>query len=379
MKYVCAVCFSLLLSAAAVAQNQFVYTDDETAPNEVSAAKINADGSLTQIAGSPFATGGTGGGGWVEGLATATAGKNSYLYVDNGGDGTISGLKIDPANGALRPVPRSPFLADGIAGNYSLAISPSNRFLFASSDATTLIHVYAISQTNGSLFEVKGSPFLANANLDGLKVSGNGHFLIAGGQSNSAVAVFSISQAGALTEVPGSPFPASGTVSAVESNCASNQVFAVSNSTNLIDAYKLSAAGTLTPAPGSPFSNGASGNGPNSFDLVLSPTNHFLFTTDSFTDEISSFAVAPDAALMPVAGSPFFASSWTSGTAITHAGDYLYAVDFSDAAVLGEHVNSDGSLTPAPGPFNTGAISTVGEMNTVITFPSPVCPTVSTQ
>jgi 6-phosphogluconolactonase (cycloisomerase 2 family) len=279
----------------------------------------------------------------------------------------------------VRPVPRSPFLADGIAGNYSLAVSPSNRFLFAASDATTLIHVYAISQTNGSLVEVAGSPFQSNANLEGLKVTANGRFLIAGGQSNSTVEVFSISQAGALSEVQGSPFPASGTVSAVETNCASNQVFAVSNSTNLVDAYALSAAGALSPAPGSPFSNGASGNGPNSFDLVLSPTNHFLFTTDSFTDAISSFTVAPDAALTPVAGSPFYASSWSSGTAITRAGDYLYAVDFSDAAVMGEHVDSDGSLTPAPGPFNTGAISTVGEMNTVITFPPPVCPTVSTQ
>src|ERR1700674_5283500 len=95
MKFAYVVCLSLVLTAVAVAQNQFVYTNDETAPNTVSAAQIQADGSLTQIAGSPFATGGNGGGGWVEGLAIASAGKNSYLYAENGGDGTISGLKIN--------------------------------------------------------------------------------------------------------------------------------------------------------------------------------------------------------------------------------------------------------------------------------------------
>lgn len=375
MKFAYVVCLSLLLTAVAVAQNQFVYTNDETTPNTVSAARIQADGSLTQIAGSPFATEGNGGGGWVEGLAIASAGKNSYLYVENGGDGTISGLKINLVNGSLRPVPRSPFLADGIAGNYALAVSPDDKFLFASSDATTVIHVYAILASTGMLFEVPGSPFQANANLDGLKVTANGRFLIAGGQSNSAVGVFNISQTGALSPVLGSPFPASGTVSAVESNCASNQVFAVSNSTNLIDAYRLSAAGNLMPAPGSPFSNGASGNGPNSFDLVLSPTNHFLFTTDSFSSDISSLTVTPDTALSPVAGSPFFVGGWVSGTAVTQAGDFLYAVGFADATVGGEHINSDGTLTSAPGPFNTGAISSVGEMNTVITFPRPSCST----
>lgn len=378
MKHVYVVCLTLLLATAAVAQNQFVYTNDETAPNGISAAQVQADGSLVQIAGSPFATGGNGGGGWVEGLATASVGKKSFLYIDNGGDGTISGMRIDPATGALRPVPRSPFVADGIAGNYALAVSPNNHFLFASSDATTLIHAYAISPDNGSLLEVEGSPFQASANLDGLKVTANGRFLIAGGESNSAVGIFSISQTGTLTQVPGSPFPASGTVSAVQGNCASNLVFAVSNSTNLVDAYSQAGNGTLTPAPGSPFSNGATGNGPNSFDLVLSPDNHFLFTTDSFSSDITSFAVAVDGSLSQVAGSPFYVGPWTSGTAVTRTGNFLYAVDFVDAAVIGEHINADGSLTAAPGPFNTGAISNVGEMNTVITFPPPACPTAST-
>ena len=75
MKYVSAVCLSLLLTAVAVAQNQFVYTNDETAPNTVSVAQIQSDGSPTQIAGSPFTTGGNGGG-WVEGLAIATVGPS---------------------------------------------------------------------------------------------------------------------------------------------------------------------------------------------------------------------------------------------------------------------------------------------------------------
>lgn len=373
MKCIYIVCWCVLCATAVLADDQFVYTNDETAPNEVSAARINLDGSLTQIPGSPFATGGNGGGGWVQGLAIATVGRNSYLYAENGGDGTISGFKIDLLTGNLRLVPGSPFAAGGTTGNYSLTVDPKNEFLFAANRRTTVIHVYAIFPRTGSLREVPGSPFEANANLNGLKVSANRRFLITGGNSNSAVEVFDISSHGALTPVAGSPFPASGTVSAVETNCASNLAFAVSNSTNLIDAYSLAEDGSLTPVPGSPFSNGASGSGPNSFDLVLSPNNRFLFATDSFSSAVSSFEVGKDGSLSPVVGSPFYAGGWVSGTAVTRAGRFLYSVGFADASVGGQSIGPDGTLKLLPGGFGTGAISTAGEMNTVVTFPPPSC------
>ncbi len=141
----------------------------------------------------------------------------------------------------------------------------------------------------------------------------------------------------------------------------------------------MSSTGALTPVPGSPFYNGATGSGPNSFDLALSPNNKFLFTTDSFSTDITSFAVAADGALAQVAGSPFYTSGWLGGTAITAKGDFLYSVSFADGTLDGHAIHADGTLTAVPGtPFGPGQISTGGEANSVITFPSPVCPAVTT-
>ena len=94
MKCFSLVCVALLLTSAAVAQNQFVYTNNNVSTgtnqkpvNSVSAFKIDADGSLTQIKGSPYATGGTGGGSNIdpEEIAIATQGTANFLYAANNG------------------------------------------------------------------------------------------------------------------------------------------------------------------------------------------------------------------------------------------------------------------------------------------------------
>jgi 6-phosphogluconolactonase (cycloisomerase 2 family) len=376
MKYLSiSILYLLTLAATAVAQNQFVYVNNQTFHNTISAFQINSDGSLTQISGSPFLSGGNGAQGPIGGLAIAAESSGNYLYATNGANGTVSALKIIPSNGSLSPVPGSPFRVGGESGPYYVAASADGRFLFVTNSFSTQIRAYAISPRTGSLVELPGSPFAAGANIEVMKVTANGKFLIATANSINALAVFSISPKGALTPVSGSPFAASGSAAAVDSNCANNQVFAVSNSTYLIDAYSLASDGSLTPVSGSPFSNGTTGTGNNSFDLVLSPNSQFLFTTDSFTQDISSFAVSSAGSLSPVEGSPFFTSEWTGGTAITHGGDFLYTVLFASGEIDARSVSSTGALTAVPGtPFGPGnENSPDGEVNSVITFPPPRC------
>lgn len=377
--FVVACLFSLV--AYASAENRFVYVNNQSAPNTITAYRINFDGSLTQLTNSPFATGGTGGGGAVGGggpietMAAVETGRVRYLYAANGGDGTISVLTIDPETGSLQPIAGSPFSANDSPGVYSLAASPDHRFLFITNQDTTEIHVFTIAGDTGALLEIAGSPFQANANLADLKVTANNQFLIAAGNSNSAVEVFRIARSGELSEVPGSPFAASGEVMEVDSNCASSRVFAVSNTTALVDAYSLSASGSLTPVPGSPFQNGASGLGSNSFGLALSPDNRFLFTADSFTTEVTSFSVARNGVLSQVPGSPFATTDWLGGMAVTRKGDFLYSIGFATGNVDGRRIGLDGTLTPVPGtPFVTGVLNTEdGEINSIVTSPAPTC------
>lgn len=46
---------TLLLATLAAAQNQFVYTNNQSSPNTISGFIVNSDGSLAQIPGPPFA------------------------------------------------------------------------------------------------------------------------------------------------------------------------------------------------------------------------------------------------------------------------------------------------------------------------------------
>lgn len=362
---------SLLLAASAVAQNQFVYTNNQSQPNTITGFQVNSDGSLTQIAGSPFATGANGQNGADHSLAVTTLPDKNYLYAANGADGTISGFRIDPATGNLGRVPASPFTTNNQAANYSLAISPDNRFLFMASDESPLIHVFTISPQTGGLRAAPGSPFNFSNPFFALKVSANGQFLFAGVDNQQAIAVFQISQSGSLSAVPGSPFAASGVVEGVETNCTGNLVFATSG----IDVYSLGADGSLKPVPGSPFSSGSSSG---SDDLVLSPSNQLLFVSDSNvfsgSGDVSALNVSAHGRLSPVKGSPFPVKDVNAGIAITAKGDFLYTVLFISGEVEGRRVGADGTLTPVPGtPFNTGGNSIAGLVETIVTFPAPSC------
>src|ERR1700722_16047078 len=168
MRFPVIACLLAALAVSAVAQNQFVYTDNEVAPgNTVTAFQVGSGGALSEIAGSPFATEGQGGQGPINAIAVATTRTGYYLYAANDGDGTVSAFKIDPTTGSLALVAGSPFLVDGPAtSNYSLASSPDGQFLFVTSDATEMIHGYSI-QSSGGLVEVSGSPFQTGANNDG--------------------------------------------------------------------------------------------------------------------------------------------------------------------------------------------------------------------
>jgi 6-phosphogluconolactonase len=368
----------LLVVAGASAENRFVYVNNQSQPNTITAFQINPDGTLIQLSNSPFSTGGNGAEGPIESMAVVFAAAGPILYAANGGDPSISALIIDPKTGTLTPAAGSPLLVNDSAGTYDMAASPNGRFLFVTNESNSIIHVFAIAPATGRLTEIQGSPFAAGANISGLYVTANGKFLLAAGNSISAVEVFAIASSGVITQVPGSPFAANASVSDVRSNCAGNRVFTADNGSDLVDAYVMSADGALTAVPGSPFYNGATGNGPNSFDLAIDPNGGFLFTTDSFSDDITSFAIAPNGALSQVDGSPFDTSGWLGGAAITNRGDFLYSVGFADGSLNAEAIRTDGTLTDLGG-FSGGQISANGEPNSVIAYPPPACPSTVAQ
>lgn len=365
-------CVLLCSTISLLAQNNFVYTNDDVTPNTVSAFRANFDGSLTLISGSPFLTGGNGGGdGRIdpEKITTATVASASFLYAGNTADGTISGFSINPQTGALTAVPGSPFPLGLTDTDISLASSPNGQFLFASDDTSPSVHVFSIASATGSLSEVPGSPFNVGAPADGLKVSPSGHFLAAGLGSTHTVGVFAIGNQGTLTPAPGSPFATTALPTGVEINCKSNRVFVSNGGSGAIDAYQMAENGSLTPVPGSPFPSGAAFN---VSALTLTPDNQFLFTSDTFSSAVSSLAVAPNGSLRPVPASPFAADDFAGRVETTLAGNFVYVSLFASDSVDAWSIKADGTLTPVPGhPFFAGQ-SEIGQSSIAI-FPAPSC------
>src|SRR5579859_1638296 len=100
-----------LALCATVPAATFVYVNNDTAPNSVSAYSVASNGALTELSGSPFPTGGAGnqGVGWIAANRIRSVIANHKLFVANSGSHDISVMSIDPATGGLTLVPGSPF------------------------------------------------------------------------------------------------------------------------------------------------------------------------------------------------------------------------------------------------------------------------------
>jgi DNA-binding beta-propeller fold protein YncE len=287
-----------------------------------------------------------------------------FLYVANGGSNSnnVSAFSINPATGVLTPVAGSPFATGGRqGGGMALATTPDENFLIATNSGTVNLTVYSIA-ADGALSPVPGSPFPAGPGgaLDGIKVTPDGKFLAVARPGVNSVSMFSISGLGGLTAVPGSPFPVGGTglATGIDCNCSSNQLFiGEAAASTIVSVQNIALNGALSPVSGSPFI--VIGPGHNSQVVVLNPDDSKLFVSNQNSDTVTVFSVAATGALTLVPGSPFPAPGplIPSGMATNQAGTFLYVAAFLTVnnAINGFSIAPSGALTSLPGsPFSTG-------------------------
>lgn len=136
-------------SIAADPSGQHIFVGDVSG-QQISVFTVNADGSLTAVAGSPFATSG------MAPKVIVTDGTGKFLYASDGGASGLLGAFAISATGGLTPVTGNPFsiytakIAGEASGKFLLGVtglSGDNR-----------VHVLAIA-ADGTLAEVSGSPF----------------------------------------------------------------------------------------------------------------------------------------------------------------------------------------------------------------------------
>ena len=122
--------------------------------NAVAGFSINADGSLSPLAGSPFSAGkGT------SSLAGCSCGPGGFLFAANNLAGSISAYSIDATTGVLTQISGSPFLATTPSGDILFVEGE----LFLPDASSNAIGGFVPDLSNGVVSAAPGSPFPAGS------------------------------------------------------------------------------------------------------------------------------------------------------------------------------------------------------------------------
>jgi 6-phosphogluconolactonase len=277
-------------------------TTDE---NTIAAFDRHADGALTPLPGSPFAAGGAGTGdsiGSQDALRVTADGR--YLLAVAASSNEIAVLSID-ADGALTPVAGSPFSSGGLVP-VSIALHENL--------------VYVANRGNGT----------EGANYSGFTLDNDGRLHPV---ENSTVPLSAMANPGAVF------FNATGT------NLVGTQI-GPDDGPSFIDSFAVGSDGRLVPAPGSPFP--AQATGP--FGGGFRPTDPAQLYVENAhagpnNGSVSAYDVASDGALRPIGASPYpnrqTAPCWL---AITPDGRYLFTINTPLSSLSRYEILPDGSL-----------------------------------
>lgn len=315
---------------------KFVYVNNDAATNYVSAFAINTDGTLEELADSPYATGGLGNeGGYYAANAIALARDKKLLFATNKGEGTISVFSINSSSGALTAI-GTPVASGGtMTSSGSMAVDDDENFLFVANSGTNTIAVFAIA-ADGTLTAVTGSPFDIGTAADGITLNAVGSLLYVAAPNTNSIIVLDVAADGSLSPIAGSPFPytASGPITS----------FTLASSTlGLSGAVGGEIASYLIDETGAPTMVESQAIGLNA-QCVTTVNDGALAILSGGEDSIYVLSLAADGTMTQVTGSPFATDGLTSGYAVaTPNNKFLYATEVYQIEAFG--IDSAGALT----------------------------------
>jgi 6-phosphogluconolactonase len=241
-------------------QNRFLFVGTSSGLNSFT---INSDGALTPVP-QPTTVARAG----PSDIAITPSG--AFLYILDGSSGTISGFSIQ-SDGTLGAIGT----ALNVTGTpSSLAIDPSGTHLYATLGGqgilSTTINQDGTLNTNATITQAPaGSPVSAAV------IPRSGKNLYAA--TTGGVFPFSLdSSTGLPTALTTVAVSTGSNPVALAVDSASSFLFVANHDSNSISAFAIVSNGTLTPISGSPF---VANTAPT--DLVLDPTNKFLFVSTS--------------------------------------------------------------------------------------------------
>jgi 6-phosphogluconolactonase (cycloisomerase 2 family) len=283
-----------------------------------------------------------------------------HVYVDDNTSGTNTIGAFDRhADGSLSPMAGSPFAAGGsgtgtiIGSQGALQVTKDGHFLLAVDAGSNQISVLQID--SGGNLHLVGSP-VASGGIQPISIAIHDHLVYVAnegnGTSGSNYTGFTLGADGTLS-------PLSGSTIALSPTALPGDVLFNSTGTHLvgtevgpaagpsfIDSFDVGADGRLTPAPGSPFP--AQAVGP--FGSEFRPTNPSeLYVSNAHgganVGSVSAYTVAASGALDAIDGSPFAdkqtAPCWVE---ITSDGQYLFTVNTAVPSISRYRILANGSL-----------------------------------
>ncbi len=241
------------IALAVTPNGRFLYAASSGGSNNLSAFTIAHDGGLAPI-GAPIPAGGE-----PDGIKVSPGGK--FLAV--GVIGVGIGMFRIGSDGALTPVPGSPFPAQGAARGASFVdINCRSDLLFAGHGAIapTTASVFTIA-SDGTLSEITGSPItLSGSNSNVVVLSPDDRHLFVSNQVSNTITSLDVASGGSLVSVTGSPFSNSGgTVPAGMATNRAGTLLYVANFSNVVTGFRVGRNGELSPVAGSPFATGVTG------------------------------------------------------------------------------------------------------------------------
>lgn len=340
----------------------FLYLlNDDSAGSRIYGFSVDeTTGALTALPGFPV-TPGNGGINSIVSERMAADPANNRLYVINDSSDSVSAYSIDPASGAITPIPFSP-IALGTGSWNTIRVHPSGSPMIVTHNASAGgARSFVITQTTAT--EAAGSPFpLGGPTAFSSSFSHDGNYFYAGGNTGTTIAGFSVNTSdGVLTTLPGSPFPVGASNPVAHAVDAAGRYYVVDTA----DAIRVftSTDGALTPVNGNPFISGLT---QRRYSQVH-PNGNFYFVAGNSGNNVGAYAISGSGAetiVTPVAGSPYPTGATTANVlALNQTGTFLYVGNRISRSVTTFSVNTDTGVLTNLGSQPSNTLGTTGAIN----------------
>lgn len=223
-------------------------------------------GNLTSV-GTPYTVAG--------GDSIASNPSGNLLFVGDTGGQRISVFTVN-ADATLTPVAGSPFATSGVSPRI-MATDGQGKFLYATSGTGSAQMAAFSIGSGGALTAVTGSPFSSNMATIAGEASGKYIFGITGQSNDNHVYVFSINSSTGLLAQVGSPTQTTGTPRNLSVHPNGKWVYALNQDPVLgtvepVEGFQFDATtGAMKQLGGSPYTNLIADGGP------IEPSGHFMF------------------------------------------------------------------------------------------------------